>query len=110
MGEHDFFMASNLNDFKLVMMEKVQHGLYRYLATLPECPWMWFQIVVDENWKKALYPSKKDAGAGEAMAKGPDSKGHGLNWQVSGRPGDVYEIVLDLTQEDKHKRVTWKLQ
>merc|ERR1712032_1724665 len=46
-----------------------------------------FQLMLDGLWAKRLYPSVPDANPYEEFAiKGPDNKGHDMNWQI-GKPG-----------------------
>lgn len=86
-----------------------------------------FQIVVDDwgaehqpnptkwlpamnpNLKEAqrrLYPNLPKAGLGDAYVCGPDNRGHGLNWAISGSPGQQLRVTLDPLADGK-KAVWW---
>jgi len=64
-------------------------------------------ILVDGDKSQVMYPAVPEADSGQAMLRGPDKDSLGRSWAVRGRRGDVYEVVLDLNQEDRRLAVQW---
>ena len=56
--------------------------------------------------QRRLYPNKPKADLGEAYVCGPDNRGHGLNWQITGTPGTRMRVTLDPTAEGQ-KAIWW---
>lgn len=54
-----------------------------------------FQIVVDEDSRRILYP--EFSGSGPGPCKGPDELGAGYTWKMQGTVGDLFRIVLERT-------------
>jgi len=65
-----------------------------------------FQIVVNQNWGRRLYPEIAGDPTGACIACGPDGKAHDRNWEVVGYPGQKFEVILNLGAEDKRRLVT----
>jgi len=116
--EFDFEMSSfkihgTWDDFKGNDMSWTGTS-YIYIATLGKQGWESFQIVMDDDWQKALYPNVKDA---NPLMKhtliGPDGKGHGFNWTLGGhrdassKCGHNYKIELRLNEYGGLLDVTW---
>lgn len=55
--------------------------------------------------QRRLYPNKPKAGLGEAFVCGPDNRGHGLNWMISGSPGQKFRVTLNPLAEGQ--KVVW---
>lgn len=66
-----------------------------------------FQIVCDRDWSRVLYPGPGSPGK-EVL--GPDSDGHGRNWCLNGRRGDIFLLRL-LPGQSGHPgpMVSWDL-
>mmetsp|Transcript_13158 Transcript_13158/g.37564 ORF Transcript_13158/g.37564 Transcript_13158/m.37564 type:complete len:673 (-) Transcript_13158:165-2183(-) len=60
-----------------------------------------FQIVVNRNWDMRFYPAHANASPGLAIVYGPAPRGDELNWSVTGPTGQMMEVVLDLTSQDR---------
>lgn len=69
----------------------------------------WFQIHVDEDPSQAIYPELPGAAqSGVSAAVGPDELGQDSCWQIVADPGTVIQIVLDLSEKDRRRTVTWE--
>merc|ERR1712066_821798 len=66
-----------------------------------------FQIVVDEDLDQAIYPEMHLANQELSVAQGPDNKGKGMFWAITEHPFAEIEIVLDFSQADRRRLVTW---
>lgn len=67
-----------------------------------------FQVVVDEDPGVAFYPNLEAALCSECIIYGPDGGGDGKAFLlISENAGAVFDIVLDLTAEDRRNIVTW---
>jgi len=70
-----------------------------------------FQILVNQNWDRRMYPEVAKDPPGVGCVCGPDDKADGRNWEVVGYPGQVVEVVLNLGAEDQRSMVTcWALE
>eukprot|EP00933_Yihiella_yeosuensis_P077867 TRINITY_DN8880_c0_g3_i6.p1 TRINITY_DN8880_c0_g3~~TRINITY_DN8880_c0_g3_i6.p1 ORF type:complete len:532 (-),score=65.35 TRINITY_DN8880_c0_g3_i6:78-1673(-) len=74
-----------------------------------------FQIVADQDLSQVLHPELPQCDQLISHVVGPDAEGLGLEWQVTGNPGDLIEIRLDLFHlqnrgagVDRRKAVTWQ--
>ncbi|CAE8621809.1 unnamed protein product [Polarella glacialis] len=66
-----------------------------------------FQILIDEDPKRAFYPEVSTFLSAGALVCGPDACG-GLNrFVIEGSPGSIFEICLDLKSANKWETVTW---
>jgi len=81
-------------------------GVYKCWITIGEGCREEFQILVDQDPGKRIYPAFAGAPPGHAIVRGPDAAGEGLHWEVFGRPGQQLELVLDLQAEDRRAAVT----
>uniref|UniRef100_A0A7S4W4M9 Ketosynthase family 3 (KS3) domain-containing protein n=1 Tax=Alexandrium monilatum TaxID=311494 RepID=A0A7S4W4M9_9DINO len=67
-----------------------------------------FQVAVDDDLQHTLYPEANLSTSGEVIVRGPDDYGAEKNFLVrSITPYKAFDIVLDLTAEDRRKIVTW---
>lgn len=65
-------------------------------------------MLVDGNEHAAMYPEATDQRSGRTIVSGPDANANKRHWSVrSDVPGRAFEIVLDLTTEDRRKIVRW---
>jgi len=110
LGLQMFFIAGSFNKWSLQEMEgKLGKPLYRHRFTIgPSCAEE-FQIVVNKNWKMRLYPKGNGDAPGIGLLCGPDRKGNKNFWKVTGSPGQVAEIVLNLAAEDHCKMVACEI-
>lgn len=59
-----------------------------------------FQFSRDNDWSQIIHPSCARATAALAPVKGPDNKGTGNNWLLSGRCGEIVTIQLRVVDGD----------
>jgi len=104
-----YHIAGTFSEWQCCEMEPCEGKAEAYSYVL--CLGSWgreeFQILLDADWSQALYPALPEAGSGEALLQGPDDGGLGQNWAVSGQPGALFEVVLDLSQADRRRMVQW---
>jgi hypothetical protein len=68
-----------------------------------------FQILIDGDTSQCLYPMAADADSGKYITCGPTGSTSEYCWTVRAlSPGEEFQVVLDLTTDDRRKRVTWK--
>lgn len=105
----EYFLTGSWNrwGFSKMMRDTQADGIFRHRVRLGDEGFHEFQITVEKDWSQKLYPHIEGAGLFEGVLCGPDAGGHGLNWYFEGSPGDLYEIVLDISQEDSHRVVSW---
>jgi len=100
-----YLVGSWLGD-EVGLMEMDRPGVWKFGCVVgPECREQ-FQIVVDQDPAKRIYPVFPDAPPGTALHSGPDAGGEELFWEVSGRPGQEFEIIFNTSAEDRRKTVT----
>merc|ERR1712187_743697 len=83
-------------------------GKHRCLITL-ENSHSGFNFYVDRNTKLLLYPDD------EGKLQGPGGKAddddaamwEGNSWVIEGVPYVTYEVILDVSQADRRRMVTW---
>jgi len=105
-----YFVAASFNGWSLEPMspDPNQPGVHRIIATVGMDRQEEFQIVVNADWKKTMYPLLPKAQLGQSFTQGPDGQGHDKNWQITGYPGQNFCIVLNLNEEDGRRIVTWE--
>jgi len=100
-------VTGSFNNFDLTPMEEDSKKVYRCRVALSDYQPQDFQIVVDEDKSMALHPDQSSTASGDALMLGPDANSE-LFWTIlGGEPGASVDIVLDLTQQDRRKMVTW---
>mmetsp|Transcript_78292 Transcript_78292/g.135852 ORF Transcript_78292/g.135852 Transcript_78292/m.135852 type:complete len:689 (+) Transcript_78292:120-2186(+) len=74
-----------------------------------------FQILVEKDPNKCIYPDTKDANPHVAhKIKGPDFQGHGQNWTIGkhaqdkGKGDAGYEVQLFLWEDESVRLVAWE--
>merc|ERR1712100_435328 len=68
-----------------------------------------FHVLIDEDPKQCLYPMAADADSGKYITMGPSGVESASTWMVRSLcPGEVFEVILDLTTPDRRKIVTWR--
>jgi len=82
-------------------------GIFRYHLVLGRGGAEEFQVVMEKDWTKILYPHVAGAELGEGILCGPDEDGHGMNWVIQGEEGLAVDITLDMNQVDRHWAVSW---
>jgi len=90
-------------------------GVFVYSVMIREEGLESFQLLIDGEWERTLYPSIEDANPKEAHAVlGPDNSGHGKNWQIGkaeyARPGTIFTIVVQLDASGVVRFVFWEPQ
>eukprot|EP00415_Alexandrium_ostenfeldii_P000122 UN0122 len=107
---HEFFISRRAMDWDVEPMRRVDasRGEYRCTVTLGDSGIEDFQFLMDRDMEKLLYPHRGFAGLAEGAVCGPDSNGDMLCWRLSGRPGHVYEVALNVHHEDPLKMVWWR--
>lgn len=77
--------------------------------------WESFQILCNDDWEKCIHPDQADGSPHVAhLTRGPDEKGHGLNWTVGkaqqdkGAEGVCYKIKLFQSDSGTADRVEWE--
>merc|ERR1719362_2214680 len=75
-------------------------GLFRCQMSVGEAVFEEFHILVEQDWRKQLYPHVAKAVLGEGITCGPDKHGHGRNWLITGDVGQEFEITLNLAELD----------
>jgi len=67
-----------------------------------------FQVTVDDDLQHSFYPETNLSRSGEVIVRGPDDYGADKSFLVRSLiPYKAFDIVLDLTAEDRRKIVTW---
>eukprot|EP00408_Alexandrium_pacificum_P060042 CAMPEP_0171179446 /NCGR_PEP_ID=MMETSP0790-20130122/13260_1 /TAXON_ID=2925 /ORGANISM="Alexandrium catenella, Strain OF101" /LENGTH=1221 /DNA_ID=CAMNT_0011644377 /DNA_START=44 /DNA_END=3709 /DNA_ORIENTATION=+ len=103
-----YHVVGTFNNFGMTPMEEDSRKVYRCRVALADYEPQDFQIIEDEDKKQAYHPDESSTMSGDALTMGPDADSEGKYWSiVGGEPGATVDIVLDLTQEDTRKRVTW---
>merc|ERR1712032_349563 len=68
-----------------------------------------FRVLVDGDDKAALYPEMNQVRPGVSIVCGPDADAKGRNFTVrSYQVRTAFEIVLDLTTQDRRQIVRWR--
>lgn len=83
-GDHNYWV------FEPMTLDSSEPGLYTTEIHLLKDKTN-FQIYRDGDWEQGFYPASPAAGS-DVRVEGPDERGHGLNWQISGKVGDIYRI------------------
>jgi len=83
-------------------------GVHRYRLSLGNSGRQSFQLAIDEDPSRKLYPASTDAESGEGILEGPCAVSHKQCWLVRGKPKSIVEVVLDTTQQDHRQMVWWR--
>lgn len=92
---------------------------FEHCITIGHRGWESFQILVENDWRRTIYPSVPDANPSVSYELlGPGSQGHGKNWTIGiprekseakpARPGERYKIILEVGDQDHAKSVRWR--
>eukprot|EP00933_Yihiella_yeosuensis_P040673 TRINITY_DN35017_c0_g1_i1.p1 TRINITY_DN35017_c0_g1~~TRINITY_DN35017_c0_g1_i1.p1 ORF type:complete len:615 (-),score=117.57 TRINITY_DN35017_c0_g1_i1:148-1869(-) len=108
---HSFFIMGTFSNWRFVkMIAEAGHGkagLHRYRVNIGHRGMENFQIAIDEDRSRKLYPASTNANSGETVVEGPDGSDRGRQWLIRSRTKAVVEIVLDTTLSDRRKMVCW---
>eukprot|EP00406_Dinophysis_acuminata_P000337 CAMPEP_0179212974 /NCGR_PEP_ID=MMETSP0797-20121207/1408_1 /TAXON_ID=47934 /ORGANISM="Dinophysis acuminata, Strain DAEP01" /LENGTH=1191 /DNA_ID=CAMNT_0020918655 /DNA_START=49 /DNA_END=3624 /DNA_ORIENTATION=- len=106
---HDYYIAGTWNDLELKRLKQVrgQQGVHKHRMTMGYMGYEDFQIVLDNDWGQIMYPSVPGAGQDDGEVCMPDGLGEEQYWRITGRPGQVYEIVLNMDRGDGRPVVLW---
>jgi len=110
MQDSDIYcIAGSFNSWKLqpMALDDDMDGLYYHTIVLGPKMYEEFQLVVNHSWSKRIHPSKEQAPLGSVL-EGPHAGGEGRNWLIDGAMDAVFEVTLDLKQEDRRHMVKWK--
>jgi len=104
-----YFLTATWNNWQFTPMstDPFHRDVHRYRVQIGPSYFEEFKIVGEKDWDLQLYPDLEHADEAEAVMCGPDSRGHGFNWRISGRPGQLFEIVLNMSEPDRRQTVTW---
>lgn len=69
-----------------------------------------FHFLITGDKRYSLHPAVHDASLGESELCGPDFNDDNINWQIQGEPFEAFEILVDFTQKDDFRTVTWSSQ
>jgi len=88
----DYSVVGTWNGMRFQPMTKESEGVFT-LEVTQVSDYEEFQIVRNDDWRQVIYPESLHADADCPIA-GPDdaSTCRGLNWCISGAPGDVYRL------------------
>lgn len=68
-----------------------------------------FQIYVEGDERFAYYPDAPLSESGASVIRGPDGDGEGKHFLIKAPAPDMhFEVLLDLTADDRRRTVTWK--
>lgn len=107
-------IAATFNQFIPQEMHYTEHG-FMCSMKLSDQGWDSFQLVLDGQWERTIYPSVSEASPHRPFSVcGPDNKGHGKNWVVGkhpedrASPGTEFLIAVPLTAKGGVKHVFWE--
>lgn len=105
-----YHVAGTFTEWRPVPMDYTHEepGIFRQVIIMSDVVEE-FQIVIEGDWGKTLYPMTSQYSA-TAIMKGPDGQGHGQNWHIYGMLGDRIIITLDTTIPDRRRSVSWERQ
>merc|ERR1712039_952622 len=99
---HDYFLVTADRDQGNVVAPMDKHperdGMHTFCMTLGRTGFADFRIIVDRDFRQALYPDGDacELGEGAILGPGPWPGDTGLAWRILGRPGEAYDVTLDL--------------
>ena len=102
-----FYVAGNWAERGILMSQDAESP-DRYWAKMTIAPGVGraeFQIWVDEDPQRAIFPEVPVASSGGAMVGGPGPSEN--KFAIDGYPGESFEICLDLKSSHKWRKVTW---
>jgi len=105
----DYQIAGSWNHWACATMlpDKGSKGCYRHRFMMGPSGFEEFQIVVERDLSKRLYPHVEQAVVGEGILCGPDANGEGFHWAIRGEAGSEFDVLLDLNQTDRRWAVSW---
>lgn len=114
---HRYFVAGSWTDYKPLEMDR-EGPCFVHTVKVGRQGWESFQILLEGNWDTTYYPSVRDANPDkDHKLKGPDSKGHGLNWTIgtpggkgkdATKPGAHFKIVISVDDQERATKVSWR--
>ncbi|CAE7742253.1 Phthiocerol synthesis polyketide synthase type I PpsC [Symbiodinium microadriaticum] len=67
-----------------------------------------FYVVIDEDFNQSLYPELGNAQPFEFIVEGPGYNRSAACWLIrSSKPDSRFEVIVDLTADDRRRRVFW---
>lgn len=108
---HHYFVAGSFCSWTPLPMTMESPGLFRSRGVIGSRNSVEsFQVWIDEDNSQAFCPEEDSAIPGEVIVRVPDGERHDSYFYVrNAPPGTPFEVILDLTVEDRRKIVTWKV-
>jgi len=114
-ARHDYCVAGTFNRWRPrpMVMDESMPGVFRLRVDVcnksdgqvAES----FRVLVDADEQASMYPETDQVQSGISIVCGPDADAKGRNWTVrSYEVRKAFEIVLNLTTQDRRKIVTWR--
>jgi len=108
LGSWDAFGAA-------VELEKTGPGMYMFLCILGETCCEQFRLVLNQDNAQCIHPENPMASAKDKVV-GPDNKGKGKNWVISGRPDNspcwtIYQVRFEWSfswEYGEMKKISWE--
>eukprot|EP00747_Dinoflagellata_sp_TGD_P200834 gnl/TRDRNA2_/TRDRNA2_74266_c0_seq1.p1 gnl/TRDRNA2_/TRDRNA2_74266_c0~~gnl/TRDRNA2_/TRDRNA2_74266_c0_seq1.p1 ORF type:complete len:1041 (-),score=165.83 gnl/TRDRNA2_/TRDRNA2_74266_c0_seq1:127-3249(-) len=109
--EGTYYVVGNWTEWQFEEMERDPStpGKYTYKVTVDESRGMLFQIVRNRDWCQTFFPIQAFANDSGPVV-GPDDSPGDVNWAITGRFGEVFEIVFTrVVKEDGEdkKAISW---
>lgn len=116
--EPRYFVAGSWADFE--PKEMIWTGRYfAHCMTVGPSGYATFQLLLDKDWKRTVYPSVKNANPYDNHTLcGPNKKGHGKNWCIgvrktepsryAAKSGDRFRIYLLVDGGAAAQQVVWE--
>jgi len=101
-----FFLAGTWSNGYEKMEEDTMH-VYRAQMTMSDRGWEEFQVMLDEDHRRAYYPELGGFASGQVFVCGPDSNSEGRSFRIEGLPDMQFEITFDAKASDRRRMVTW---
>merc|ERR1712190_171590 len=96
--KHSYSVLASWGVWKPIMMKAMQseeeQGLYETEIKIGPEREEEFQFMRDADPNQTIYPARTKATDPEVPVRGPDHRGKGKNWIVSGKMGEAVKIQL----------------
>lgn len=114
-ARHRYCLTGLFNGWRMEDMEQSGSfpGIFVRRVVVAEDPWpLEFQLAADADPKRLMYPQAAAAGSGQGFLEHLEEAtegdaARGKHWAIQGVPGATYDIMLNLTELDRRKMVTW---
>merc|ERR1712110_39933 len=104
----EYYITGTWNEwaYSPLMPDADANGIFSHRVQIGELGSEEFQIVLEKEKSKLMYPHVPQAELYKGMLCGPDAYGVGMYWLIKGKVGQWYEIVLDLKCDSGFEVVT----